>query len=182
MLFEWPTTGVLIRQIKIWRSPERRIAKDALRASVFGHALSAATTALPVAPDWHQDLRQKSLRALFGEIHRARQVNCPALVVLGLRAAIDTMCNEMWGDLGTFQEKLQKLHDEGLIGQRQHEQISAAIEIGNATTHRGHIPIRRDADTVHDIVEALIKQHYSLGARASSAARRVSARIKPRKG
>ena len=181
-VFEWPTTGDFISQLKDWRSPERRAAKDALRATLLGHAPQPAETALREAPAWHQDLRPRPLRALFAEIHRARQVSCPALVVLGLRAAIDTMCNEMWGDLGTFQAKLQKLNDEGFIGRRQRDQISAAIEIGNATTHRGHIPTRRDADTVHDIVEALLKQHYSLSARASSAAKRVPARVRPRKG
>ncbi|GFE84410.1 hypothetical protein GCM10011487_64100 [Steroidobacter agaridevorans] len=87
----------------------------------------------------------------------------------------------MWGDLGTFQNKLQRLSDEGMIASKQRHLIAAAIEIGNATTHRGHMPTRRDAEAVHDIVEGLMKQHYSLSARASKAARRIPARVKAKK-
>jgi hypothetical protein len=132
-------------------------------------------------PEWHKDLRVRSLRLLLSEIYRARQIDCPALVVLSLRSALDAICNEMWGDLGTFQDKLQKLVDEGLIGSKQRQLMAAAIEIGNATTHRGHIPTRGDAEAVHDIVEGLIKQHYSLDGRASVAAGRLPKRIRARK-
>ena len=154
--------------------------KDALRASAFGQPSDTLQIRLEPTPDWHRDIHARPLRALFNEIHRARQAKCPALIVLGLRAALDAMCNEMWGDIGTFKDKLQKLTDEGLIGKRQREQIAAAIEIGNATTHRGHIPTIRDAETVYDIVESLVKQHYSLNVRASNAAKRVPARLKGR--
>lgn len=176
--FAWPTTRDLIRQLREWNKPERVQRKNALRSALIGQAIGTSSPVVAAPPIWYQDLPARPLRVLFGEIHRARQLNCRALVVLGLRTALDTMCNELWGDIGTFQAKLQRLQTEGYIGRLQHDQLATAIAIGNATTHRGHIPTTRDTNTVYDIVETLIRQHYSLRDRASVAAKRVPSRMK----
>jgi hypothetical protein len=187
-ILDWPTIEDLVRQLKEWRMPHFDEVKSTARKGAsltmhggFGVHPTSWIAPSPSVPEWHRDLRPGSLRSLFAEIHRARQVECHALVVLGLRSALDAMCNDMWGDLGSFQSKIQKLADEGMIGLKQRKLIEAAVEVGNATTHRGHIPSRRDAEAVYDIVEALLKQHYSLGTRASSAASRVPARAKAKK-
>lgn len=114
------------------RSPARRQMKQNPLGRLDGQTHNAPDTL--TIPQWHRDLRPRSLRTLFGEIHRASQIGCPALMVLGPRAALDSMCTQMWGDLGTFQNKLQRLSGKGMIAAKQRHLIATAIEIGNATT------------------------------------------------
>jgi hypothetical protein len=117
----------------------------------------------------------------MAEIEDARSRGGCMLPVLGLRTALDLMCNDMWGDIGTFEAKLRKLADEGLVGTRQLLLLMAAVEIGNATTHRGHVPSQKDATAVYDIIEGLLKQHYVLPDRARRASRRVPPKRIPRR-
>ncbi|GFE85034.1 hypothetical protein GCM10011487_70340 [Steroidobacter agaridevorans] len=85
-IFDWPTTADFIHQLKEWRSPARQQMKQNLLARLEGQTHNAPETL--TVPPWHRDLRPRSLQALFGEIHRAKHMGCPALVVLGLRAAL----------------------------------------------------------------------------------------------
>jgi hypothetical protein len=42
------------------------------------------------------------------------------------------------GDVGTFEQKLKALEDDGYVSKRNREVLDAALDAGNATAHRGH--------------------------------------------
>ncbi len=166
---DYPNTNALIRERKKWKSRAHLHPYPGLQ-NLDGTKVPVLAARAP--QDWYRGL-PKVLQVLISEIEESRSRGNKMLSVLGARAALDAMCGEMWGDIGTFDSKLQRLADEGLVGVRQHKLLKYAIEVGNATSHRGHVPTKKDADAVCEIIEGLLKQHYVLSGRASQAAQRV---------
>lgn len=165
-----PDTASLIRQQRDWRERARALPVPSL---AFVDAIAASPVLQRTRPNWHTKL-PKALRVLMTEIDDARGCGSRVLSVLGLRTALDTMCRDLWGgDVGTFQEKLRRLAAEGLVSEKQLPLLESAVEVGNATSHRGHVPPADDVGAIFDIVESLLKQHYVLPSRASRAAGRV---------
>ena len=97
---------------------------------------------------------------------------------MGARAAIDIVCSELVGDAGTFDQKFNALADLGKLSTHDIAIVKAAVNVGNASAHRGHIPTQEDVDSVVQICERLVEGHYIL----PSAASRLSLLVCPLKG
>lgn len=80
------------------------------------------------------------MRELLEEIYRSLDAGSLRLPMMGLRTLIDMMVLEKIGDVGTFKQKLRELEREGFISPQNREALYAALEMGNATAHRGHVP------------------------------------------
>jgi len=63
---------------------------------------------------------------------------------------------DLVGDAGTFKDKLEKLKDEEYLAPKQIKVLDAALDVGNAASHRGHKPQRKHVVHVMDIVENLL--------------------------
>ena len=102
----------------------------------------------------------ENLARLFGEVHASINHRLFTLASMGLRALIDTVILDKVGDAGTFKVKLKALHSAGYISTHQLDTLGAAIDTGNASSHRGFTPDEQDIEMVRDIVEHLLQSVY----------------------
>lgn len=155
-----------------------------LRASWTGLPLESAAAA-PRTPahavieerQWLQHLPD-DVRALLAETYAAQHIGLRALVVMGVRAAIDMTCNHLVSDLGSFDRKLDALRDAALITEAQRHALGAVVQVGHASAHRGHIPDVDDVNDVLDILERMLKAHY-LDPRTAERLRQVTPTRRP---
>lgn len=99
---------------------------------------------------------------LFREIYRSLDAGNYCLPMMGARALLDVVIVDKIGDVGTFQEKLKKLQDDGCVSPSQLKFLEVALDAGNAAVHRGHIPSTKNIHRVMNIVENLIQALYVL--------------------
>lgn len=122
-------------------------------------APAASESSTPPVRPWVDEL-SLDLKALMNEIFFAQHAGLRALPVMGVRAAIDTACNDLVGDSGGFDAKLKELARLGHISDAQRETLVAVVQVGHASAHRGHTPNATDVDSTVDILERLLKSLY----------------------
>lgn len=83
----------------------------------------------------------------------ALQANSGRLAMMGARALIDMTILDQIGDAGSFKQKLDVLEEDGFISSKNREILEAALEVGNAASHRGYCPPDIHINQVVDIVE-----------------------------
>lgn len=93
---------------------------------------------------------------LLDEIYVALHADSRRLAMMGARALIDMAITRSVGDQGGFGRGLDSLVKKELISERNRGIIEAAVNVGNASAHRGHRPSSDDVSVVIDIVENLI--------------------------
>ena len=112
-------------------------------------------------PPWHVRL-PPLLRSLAIEVYRAMAEDSRRLALMGARTLLDMIATEHIGDTGSFESKVEKLVEEGLVTARNRTALLAAIDAGNAAVHRGHQPSTADLDRVFDVVETILSSIYHL--------------------
>lgn len=112
-------------------------------------------------PKWFSLLDSKwHITSLLREVYAALQNSAPALASMGLRAVIEAIMIDKVGDNGSFATNLKKFRSDGFISDVQHSALSAALELGHASIHRGHTPNDFQLETAVDITENLIHGLY----------------------
>ena len=107
-------------------------------------------------PKW-KDKLSDDIEKLLEEVYTALQADSRSLAMMGARALIDMVILDKVGDVGTFGQKIAKLQTDGYLSDKNRETLRAALEVGNAASHRGHRPTQEHVDTVIDIVENLLQ-------------------------
>lgn len=125
--------------------------------------------------DWAEKLPE-NLARLLAEVHTAIDHQLYTLASMGLRAIIDAVFLDKVGDAGTFREKMKALHGAGFIATHQLDTLAAAIDAGNASSHRGYTPQTQDIGIVQDIVEHLLQSVYVHPESAKALAQRTPKR------
>ena len=110
-------------------------------------------------PKWKDDLAEP-LQDIINQVYAALHLDHSALALMGARAVVDMIIIDKVGDRGSFQSKLQALQTEGYIGSRARNVLDAALDTGNAASHRGHNPPSGTVNEVMDIVENLLEAIY----------------------
>jgi hypothetical protein len=109
------------------------------------------------SPDWARRLDlPEEYRGLLDETYLALHTDCRRLAMMGARALIDAFITKNAGDRGNFKQGLAALVEEQFLVDKQREILETAVEVGNASAHRGHNPNSDTVETVMDIVENLI--------------------------
>ena len=130
-------------------------------------------------PKWFTLLdREWRITRLLREIYAALQNDAPSLASMGLRAVIEAIMIEKVGDHGSFAANLEKFRADGFISEVQHSALSAALEIGHASIHRGHAPSEFQIETALDITENLVHGLYVIAHRAQASVKSLP----PRRG
>jgi len=107
-------------------------------------------------PPWKDDLAD-DIASLLEEVYTAIQADSRRLAMMGARALIDmVMLNEV-GDVGSFGQKLSALQKNGFLSDKNRDVLDAALDVGNAASHRGHKPESKHVQLVMDIVENLLQ-------------------------
>jgi len=91
---------------------------------------------------------------------------------------VDLVLVEKIGDVGGFKDKLKAAEADGIIGSKNREVLDAALDAGNAATHRGHQATSDDVHAVMDIVENLLQAVYHLESLADRLKRATPPRVK----
>lgn len=159
-----PSEGILtlgsfnnaIAQLSEWQINNKtlRIASPILFNSVH-------TKDRSMKPEWITDLPPE-LSLLMSEIYTALAMNLRSLCAMGIRAAFDILCVEWVGDIGGFDRKLANALKLGKISQVDYMHLSTAVDVGNASAHRGHTPNDEDTITLLSICERILYGHYIL--------------------
>lgn len=131
-------------------------------------------------PEWANDSLSDvpvEIDELLGEVYTALHANSRRLGAMGARALLDMTMTDAVSDVGRFDQKLEALVSGGFVSTKQREFLEAALDAGNAASHRGHCPTAGELNLVMDIVESVISQIYIL----PEAAARLKASTPPRK-
>jgi hypothetical protein len=112
-------------------------------------------------PAWHVHL-PPLVRSLAIEVYRAMAEDSRRLALMGARTLLDMLANEHVGDVGSFEKKVEKLVETGLVTPLNRTALLAAIDAGSAAVHRGHQPSTEDLDRVFDVVETILSSIYHL--------------------
>ncbi len=119
--------------------------------------------------DWH-------LTKLVHEIYQALQNDAPSLASMGIRAAIEAIMIDKVSDHGSFAKNLKSFQDAGYMSISQLTALNAALELGHASIHRGHIPEIAHLETALDILEHLMHGLYVLTPKAEASAKDIPRR------
>ena len=128
-------------------------------------------------PQWLRKLPLK-MHLLMKQVYTALDANSRALALMGARAVVDLVLVEKIGDVGGFKDKLKAAEADGIIGSKNREVLDAALDAGNAATHRGHQATSDDVHAVMDIVENLLQAVYHLESLADRLKRATPPRVK----
>lgn len=96
------------------------------------------------------------LRTLFQEIYDSIDAGQSILPIMGLRTIIELTLNELGGDLGNFQVKLDKLVETKRITESKRQVLQDLLEVGHASAHRGHVPNREEVWATLECVETVV--------------------------
>lgn len=129
------------------------------------------------SPKWRTQLPLETF-LLLGEVDQAIQYECYRIATMGLRAVLDIYMTEKVGDVGGFKAKLKALQEAGFLALQHREIIEAALEVGDASAHRGHQPTPEAVNAVLDIVENVL--HADVLKAASSDLRKSAPSRPPR--
>ena len=100
---------------------------------------------------------------------------------MGARTLIDMLMLDKVGDVGTFAQKLEALEQGGFLSTQGKSVLKAALEVGNAASHRGHEPSSVEVASVLDIVESMLQAAYVFPKIAEDLARTTPGRGKKEK-
>lgn len=106
-------------------------------------------------PPW-KDKLPDGIVAMLEEVYASLQADSQRLAMMGARALIDMVMLKEVGDVGSFAKKLAALEKAGLVSTKDCTVLEAALDVGNAASHRGHRPKAQHVATVMDIVEHLL--------------------------
>jgi hypothetical protein len=116
-------------------------------------------------PDWVKSLedRDPDLKALLDEVYSATNDTQVRLLSMGVRTALDYVMVKIIGDVGSFEQKLDKMVADEHLSKRQKENLSIVIDAGSASTHRGFKPSRDLLEEMVTVMEGIIRDHYITG-------------------
>ena len=131
-------------------------------------------------PKWLNDL-PIGVAEVLEEVYTAINSDNRRLATMGARCLIDLVVIDTVGDVGNFEQKLTALEGEGLIGSKNRTHLDAALNVGNAASHRGHTPTTEALNTLMDIIENFLQATYILDSVAEELNRATPARIPAKK-
>lgn len=116
------------------------------------------------------------LSRLLSEIERGIDTELFALSSMGIRAAIDFICNDVVGDIGGFKQKLKALEGGGHITIRNKNILENTLELGHASAHRAHFPKKEELKAALKVLLHLLDEIYLLESKAKKIAESVPKR------
>jgi hypothetical protein len=115
-------------------------------------------------PSWLDDLEMQDellaevLREVYVSLHNDALITATA----GTRILLDRAMIKLVGDRGGFEQKLNLMVDQGIIGKEDRELLSVMTDAGSAASHRGYRPSREHLGIIIDTVENLLQRKFVL--------------------
>ena len=117
-------------------------------------------------PDWIKKsnadlLDAEKLKDALTELYGALDNGLSMLAAIGIRTCFDIASEVLNIDPGlTFAEKLDALVAAKHIRQMDRDRLETAVEVGNATAHRGWKPLADDLDTMAQVLEEFVSDTF----------------------
>ena len=122
----------------------------------FSHVLSLEQSIGQTPKLLHSAIITNLLREIYVALHN----NARSLAAMGVRAVIDALLTDKVGNDGTFEQRLDRLSTDGFISVVQRDALSATIDSGHASAHRGFQIDLKNLNAIIDITEGLIWTIY----------------------
>ncbi len=126
-------------------------------------------------PKWSGKLPDHG-RTLLEEVYSAIHNGNLCLATMGARALMDLAFVTCVDDCGNFKGKLDAMIKRGFLAPENRDVIEAALDTGNAASHRGHKPDPAELEAVMDVVEHLLEDVFYLRGLGSDLKQAVPAR------
>jgi hypothetical protein len=116
-------------------------------------------------PEWIVKLESidAGLHDLLVEVYSAANDTQTRLFSMGLRAALDHTMTRIVGDVGGFEQKLDKMVEQRHLSEKQRETLATVIDAGSATAHRGFKPSQDLLEQMLAVMEGIVRDHYITG-------------------
>lgn len=135
-------------------------------------------------PEWLPALEEidPDLKGLLGEVYSVTNDQQVRLLSMGVRSVLDHVMRLILGsDEGGFEQKLNKMVENGHLTKRQGENLSIVIDAGSASTHRGYRPPRELVEEMVVVMENIVRDYYITGPMLKTAKTKIPPRPQPRK-
>jgi len=108
-------------------------------------------------------LHDETLHHLLSSVYKAMNNEMPVLAAIGMRTSFDRISEllEVDSEL-SFAKKLDALRKQGHISEVQKEFLEMLVDAGSAAAHRGWKPEPQHLETMLEVLEALIRDHFIL--------------------
>jgi len=107
-----------------------------------------------IKPDWYNSLADP-YQSVLSEVYSAIDNELFFLASSGIRTALDQLIVEKIGDIGRFDQKVQKLVSENIIDEDEKEMLLPVIDAGSASAHRSYKPELSAIKHIMDILAAI---------------------------
>lgn len=97
---------------------------------------------------------------MLDEIYQAAHDGQSRLMSIGVRAALDQLMTGIIGDIGSFEQKLDRMVADGFFSPRQKDMLALVIDAGSAATHRTFRPPLPLLEQMVVVMETTIRDHY----------------------
>lgn len=116
-------------------------------------------------PGWMDGDIDGDLHAILVELYTAINNDMPILAAIGMRTAFDRATALLGIEPSLrFEEKLDRLKKDGLLGDKDHKVIGTLVDAGSAAAHRGWKPPLERILTMVGILEAFLHKEFVLKA------------------
>lgn len=110
-------------------------------------------------PGWFERIDRPPIRSVFKEIYRAIDHDALSLATMGTRTVIDHVMTIAVGDVkGGFEAKLNKMVEQGHMGEKEKRVLMTMIDAGSAASHRAYVPDLTTLEKVLDVAELLVQK------------------------
>lgn len=117
------------------------------------------------------------VRRIYGEVHRALRSELRTLAAIGIRATIETLCNQKKIAAGNLFNRIEALQKEGFITAEQKNGLHAERLMGNDAAHEIAEPSDDELEGAMDVLDAILETVYILPKRTA----RMKLRARQRK-
>lgn len=116
-----------------------------------------------IRPSWLLQLEDKQLRKLLDETYLAYEHGSYVLAAMGMRTCLDRVTEIFQIDPAiTFDEKLDELRQQGLVGSNERSILDLIVNAGNAAAHRGWRPDQDETSKMLRAFEAFLLRCFVL--------------------
>jgi hypothetical protein len=130
-------------------------------------------------PKWISAIEDEEIEGIVREVYSALQNDSRRLAVVGIRIILERVMIKAVGDKGTFVENLKAFVAANHLSKEMSETMSALLDAGHASTHRG---FNADADLlthVVDTVEQLMWQIYVMPTKVKAILSATPKKVRP---
>jgi predicted RNA-binding protein Jag len=122
------------------------------------------------------------LRQVYQETRSALMNDLPILAGIGIRAIVETVCNEKRCSSQNLKGKIQQLVDAGIITGVDGEILHSLRFMGNEAAHKAKTHKQNELNVAFDVAEHLLDSVYLLPKRAKHLPNRAGTSKRPDEG